>query len=58
MKISKRIKEMCNDVIRQNTCRASKMSENNSIVFYQDMKHSWCRDKYIECCTRKKIRMG
>jgi hypothetical protein len=45
---------MCNYVKRQNTCRASKMSEKNSIVFYQDMKHIWGRDKYIERCNRKK----
>jgi hypothetical protein len=45
---------MCNDVKRQNTCRVSKISEKNSVVFYQDMKHSWGRDKYIECCTRRK----
>jgi len=44
---------MCNDVKSQNTCRASKMSEKNSIVFYQDMKRGWGRDKYIECCTRQ-----
>jgi hypothetical protein len=30
------------------------MSEKNLIVFYQDMKHGWGRDKYIECYTRKK----
>jgi len=28
------------------------MSEKDSIVFYQDMKHSWGRDKYIEMLHR------
>jgi len=45
---------MCHDVKRQNTCRAPKMSEKNSIVFYQDMKHGWGRDKYIEMLHQKK----
>jgi hypothetical protein len=31
------------------------MSEKNSIVFYQDMKSGWGRDKYIEICTKKRI---
>jgi hypothetical protein len=44
---------MCNDVKSQNTYMASKMSEKNSIVFYQDMKYGWGRDKSIECCTRQ-----
>lgn len=29
------------------------MSEKISLVFYQDMEHSWGRDRCIECCTRK-----
>jgi hypothetical protein len=44
------IREKCNHIERQNL--SSIVSEKLSLVFYQEMKHKWGREEYIELCSR------
>jgi hypothetical protein len=32
------------------------LSENISLVFYQEMKQEWSREEYVDCCNRNEKR--
>jgi hypothetical protein len=36
----------------------SRLSEKISLVFHQDMKQTWGKEKNIECCNRNEKRHG
>jgi hypothetical protein len=45
------VKERCNDIERQNML--AKFSDKNSLTQYRELKFSWGKKLYIECCSRK-----
>jgi hypothetical protein len=45
--IYKNIKEMCNDIERQNLY--AKIKEKSSLIFYSEMKQEWAREENLVC---------
>jgi hypothetical protein len=48
------VKGRCNDI--ENQKLFSKLYENISLVFYQEMKQEWSREEYIHCRNRNERR--
>jgi hypothetical protein len=45
------VKERCNDIERQNML--AKFPDKCSLTLYRELKFSWGKKLYIECCSRK-----